>query len=78
MMVVLTYRFELTELQRTLRLKVDAVGRLIGYASQQVLLDNDVTQVGLLMDESLKDADLVSFKLEDASKYAVIERKKAG
>ena len=78
MMVVLTYRFELAELQRTLRLKVDAVGRLVGYASQQVLLDNDVTQVGLLMDESLKDADLVSFKLEDASKYAVIERIKAG
>lgn len=78
LMVVLSYSLELADLRKSLRLKVDAVGRLVGYASQQVLLDNDVTQVGLLMDESLKDADLVSFKLEDTNKYAVIERKRAG
>lgn len=78
LMLALSYGFEQAEMKRTLRLKVDAVGRLIGYASQKVLEDNDVTQVGLLMDESLKDADLVSFKLEDANKYAAIERKRAG
>jgi len=77
-MIALTYSFELTDLKQNLRLKVDAVGRLIGYASQKVLEDNDVTQVGLLMDESLKDADLVFFKLEDNSNYAVIERKRIG
>lgn len=77
-MLFLTYGLERAEVKRTLRLKVDAVGRLIGYASQKVLEDNDVTQVGLLMDESLKDADIVSFKLEDASKYAAIERKRSG
>ncbi len=75
---LLEYRFEQAETKRTLRQKVDAVGRLIGYASQKVLEDNDVTQLGLLMDESLKDADLVFFKLEDGNKYAVIERKRAG
>lgn len=78
LMIVLTYSLELADLQKSLRLKVDAVGRLVGYASQKVLEDNDVTQVGLLMDESLKDGDLVSFKLEDNNKYAVIERKRAG
>lgn len=75
-MMALTYGIELASLKQTLRLKIDAVGRLVAYASQKVLEDNDVTQVGLLMDESLKDSDLSFFKLEDASKYAVIERKK--
>jgi methyl-accepting chemotaxis protein len=74
----LEYGFELAEMKRTLRLKVDAVGRLVGYASQKVLLESDVTEVGLLMDESLKDSDLISFKLEDANKYAAIERKRPG
>ena len=73
-----TYRYERAEMKRTLRLKVDAVGRLIGYASQKVLVENDVTEVGLLMDESLKDVDIVSFKLEDLNKYAAIDRKRAG
>lgn len=77
-MLALTYGFELAGMKQTLRLKVDAVGRLVGYASQKVLLENDVTEVGLLMDESLKDADLISFKLEDANKYAAIERKRPG
>lgn len=77
-MLVLTYGYELAEMKQTLRLKVDAVGRLVGYASQKVLLENDVTELGLLMDESLKDTDLISFKLEDASKYAAIERKRPG
>jgi methyl-accepting chemotaxis protein len=76
-MFVLSYGLELADLKTNLRLKVDAVGRLVGYASQKVLEDNDVTQVGLLMDESLKDNDLVFFKLEDNNNYAVIERKRA-
>lgn len=77
-MLILTYGFELAEMKQTLRRKVDAVGRLVSYASQKVLLENDVTEVGLLMDESLKDADLIAFKLEDSSKYAAIERKRTG
>jgi len=73
-----TYRLELTEMNLNLRHKVDAVGRLIAHASERVLEESDVTDVGLLIDESLKDKDFVFFKLEDQDKYAAIERKGAG
>lgn len=77
-MMALTYRAELAGQKRSLQAKVDAIGRLVGYASQKALEENDVNEVGLLIDESLKDEDLVSFKLEDPGKYAVVERKKPG
>ena len=77
-MIAFTYGFELANLKRSLKLKVDAIGRLVGYASLRALDENDVNEVGLLIDESLKDGDLVSFKLEDPGKYVVIDRKKPG
>jgi len=73
-----TYRLELTEMNLNLRHKVDAVGRLIAHASERVLEESDVTDVGLLIDESLKDKDFVFFKLEDNNKYAAIERTGVG
>lgn len=77
-MMAFTYSFELADLKRSLKLKVDAIGRLVGYASLRALDENDVNEVGLLIDESLKDGDLISFKLEDPGKYVVIDRKKPG
>src|SRR6185369_4225035 len=73
-----TYRLELAEMNLQLRHKIDAVGRLIAHASEKVIEESDVTDVGLLIDESLKDKDFVFFKLEDANKYAAIERKGTG
>jgi methyl-accepting chemotaxis protein len=78
LMFFLTYRLELSEMKQQLRHKVDAVGRLIAHASEKVMEENDVTDVGLLIDESLKDTDFAFFKLEDSNKYAAIERKGAG
>ena len=75
LMFLLTYRLELAEMELKLRHKVDAVGRIVAYASQKVLEENDVTDLGLLVDESLKDKDFAFFKLEDINKYAAIERK---
>ena len=73
-----TYRLDLAEMNLNLRHKVDAVGRLIAHASQRVLEESDVTDAGLLIDESLKDKDFVFFKLEDNKKYAAIERTRTG
>lgn len=73
-----SYQFEQAELEKALRLKVEGISRLIGYASQQAIEESDFTQLGLLMDESLKDVDLVLFKLEDPSKYELLNRKKTG
>jgi len=78
LMLFLTYRYELADLKQRLQNKVDAVGRLVVHASKKVLEENDVTDAGLLIDESLKDADFVFFKLEDNNKYEAIERKRAG
>jgi len=78
LMLFLTYSYELADLKQRLQNKVDAVGRLVVHASKKVLDENDVTDAGLLIDESLKDADFVFFKLEDNTKYAAIERKRAG
>ncbi len=75
--ITITYRFELAELKNSLSIKVDAVGRLVSYTSQKALQENDVNELGLLIDESLKDNDLISFKLEDLNKYEVVFRKKA-
>ncbi|NJD91945.1 MAG: HAMP domain-containing protein [Geobacter sp.] len=77
-MMAFTYSFELADLKRSLKMKVDAIGRLVGYASLRALDENDVNEVGLLIDESLKDGDLVFFKLEDPGKYVVIDRTKPG
>lgn len=74
----LSYRFEQAELKQALHLKVAGLSRLIGYASQKAIDDSDFTQIGLLMDESLKDGDLMLFKLEDPGKYELLNRKKTG
>jgi len=74
----MTYRFELAEATRALEYKADIVGRLIAHASERVLEESDVTDVGLLIDESLKDKDFVFFKLEDNTKYVAIERQGVG
>lgn len=75
---IVSYRLELADMNLKLRHKVDAVGRLIAHASERVIEESDVTDVGLLIDESLKDKDFVFFKLEDTNKYAAIERKGTG
>jgi methyl-accepting chemotaxis protein len=73
-----TYRLDLAEMKLNLRHKVDGIGRLVAHASERVLEESDVTDVGLLIDESLKDKDFVFFKLEDNKKYAAIERTRTG
>jgi methyl-accepting chemotaxis protein len=75
LMLVLTYRMETTAMQRQLRAKVDAVGRLIAHASLRVMEENDITDAGLLIDEALKDSDFAYVKLEDPSKFVAIDRK---
>jgi len=69
-----TYLQERSALEESLSQKLSVVGDLLSNASLKALSEFDVTYLGLLCDETLKDADFVSITLVDDASITVIDR----
>jgi methyl-accepting chemotaxis protein len=73
-----SYYQEQISLQDGLNQKVRVVSRLIENAAIKGLTEFDVTYLGLLTDEMLKDPDFTGVMLFDDAELSVVERKKPG